>query len=128
MIEACIGGNRCRLCQTALSGYCLVYFFKDCFATCFYSIVIMVNVELSTLEIRILLKCDKKLLSRTDISQLYKKFTKTYRDAAIKTLLNYDLIEAIEKPKEGASKIPIFYQITPKGKNWVKSYNKNYPE
>jgi len=88
----------------------------------------MVNVELSTLEIRILLKCDKKLLSRTDISQLYKKFTKTYRDAAIKTLLNYDLIEAIEKPKEGASKIPIFYQITPKGKNWVKSYNKNYPE
>jgi len=86
-----------------------------------------VNMELSTLEIRILLKCDKKLLSRTDISQLYKKFTKTYRDAAIKTLLNHDLIEAIEKPKEGASKTPVFYKITPKGKEWIERYNKNYP-
>lgn len=85
-------------------------------------------MELSTLEIRILLKCDKKLLSRTDISQLYKKFTKTYRDAAIKTLLKHSLIEAIEKPKEGTSKVPIFYQITSKGKIWVKNYNKNYPE
>ena len=86
------------------------------------------NAELETLEILILLKCSKKLLSRTYITRNLFKYPKIEREKALKNLINQGLIIAKEMPKPDAVKIPIFYKITDEGKAWVKDYLDNYPE
>ena len=86
------------------------------------------KLDLNTLEIRILLKCYKNLLSRTDVSQIYHNYSKEERSKAIKTLSESGFIHSIEFPKLDAKKVPVFYEITNRGKQWVKDYLNNYPK
>ena len=86
------------------------------------------NINLSTLEIKILLKCSEFLLSRSYLPQLYRRYNKKEREIAIKNLINHGLLLAQEMPKAGARKTPVFYKITDKGKKWLFDYNQNYPK
>jgi len=86
-----------------------------------------INIELSDLEIRMLLKCSEKPLSKRAVTQLYSKFGKGTRDKAIEYLADYGLITAHKMPKPGTRKTPVFYKITDKGQQWVKNYLDNYP-
>jgi len=87
----------------------------------------MVKESLSTIEIRILLKCSIKALSKTDISKMFWKKTKQERGTALSTLIKLNLIGEEALPKLGAKKTPVFYNLTKKGKKWVEEYNANYP-
>ncbi len=84
--------------------------------------------NLQPAEIKILFKCEKKLLSRSYATQLFKQLGKIKRDHAINNLINNNFIQEVLLPKPGANKTPIFYEITEKGKNWLKQYLNNYPE
>lgn len=86
------------------------------------------HIELETLEILILLKCYKKLSSRTYISRTLFKYPKVEREKALDNLIKNNLIIAKQMPKPGATVIPVFYQITDEGKAWVKDYLDNYPK
>jgi hypothetical protein len=83
---------------------------------------------LSPIEIKILFKCGEKLLSKSLVTQLYKKIGKEKRDQAIQDLINAGFITEKLLPKPGANKTPTFYEITVKGKKWVEQYLNNYPK
>lgn len=82
----------------------------------------MKNLNLSTLSIKILLKCNEKALSMHDVTQLYKTYKKDERDKAIEELIDNAYIESIKMPKLNAKRTPTYYLITTKGKNWTKEY------
>lgn len=86
------------------------------------------ELDLNTLEIRILLKCNEKLLSRTYLAPLYNKYSLKERRKAIEHLIKEKYIIARELPKPGAKVVPVFYEITEKGKKWVRDYLDNYPD
>ena len=86
------------------------------------------HLALNTLEIRILLACNEKFLQRSAVSQKYHTHSKNERESAIDTLISCKFITALELPKPGANKTPVFYEITDKGKEWVKKYLDNYPK
>ena len=88
----------------------------------------MSQSELSVLERRILFRCQKSLLGKSYLSQLYVRYSKIERDAAIKQLIKQRLILAKEMPKPNTTRTPIFFEITKKGKQWVAEYMANYPE
>ena len=86
------------------------------------------KIDLKSLEIRILLKCYEILLNRSYITQIYHNYSKEERNKAIKTLSERGFIHSIELPKPGSNIAPVFYEITDKGKQWVKDYLNNYPK
>lgn len=86
------------------------------------------KLDLNTLEIRILLRCDEGMLNKTDITQIYSKYSKEERSKAITSLIEGGFIHSLELPKPGVRKIPVYYEITDKGKKWVKEYLDNYPK
>ncbi len=86
------------------------------------------KVNLSPLEIHILLKCKQKLLSRSALSQIRRKESKTNREKAISNLIKQGLINVLELPHPDATITPVFYEITDKGKAWVKDYLDSYPK
>ena len=86
------------------------------------------HTELETLEILILLKCHKKLASRSYISRTLFKHPKKEREKALSNLIKNGLIIAKEMPKPGATVLPVFYKITDIGNAWVKDYLDNYPK
>jgi hypothetical protein len=86
------------------------------------------KLDLNTLEIRILLKCYEGMLNKTDVTQIYFKHSMEVRSRAIATLSERGFIHALELPKPGSKKVPVFYEITDKGKRWVKNYLDNYPK
>jgi len=88
------------------------------------------NLTLSTLEILILLKCNKRsgLTSKTELSRSFRSRDIKEKEKAIKNLKEYNLILEQELPKPDSTKIPIFYKLTGKGKQWIDEYNKNYPD
>lgn len=83
---------------------------------------------LSDLEMRILIKCTKKPLSKKNIAQAFRRFEKNKRDIAINNLLEANYIIEQKMPHPKANKPPTFYYITDKGKEWVKNYLDNYPK
>lgn len=85
------------------------------------------KLNLSTLEIKILFKCNTGLKSKSDITQLFKPYSKEERARAIKNLIANKLILAQEMPKADSNKTPVFYKITVVGKKWIEDYNENYP-
>lgn len=85
------------------------------------------KINLNTLEIKILLKCEAGLKSKSDISQLFRTCDKEEKAQAIKNLIANELILAQEFPKACSNKTPIFYKLTGAGKKWLDDYNKNYP-
>lgn len=86
------------------------------------------KINLSTLEIKILLKCSTGLKSKSDITQLFKPYDKEERAKAISSLIANKLLLAQEMPKIGSNKTPVFYKLTENGKKWIDDYNKNYPK
>ena len=85
------------------------------------------KIELNELEIRILLKCFNKPLSKRDVTQKFHRAPIAERALAIDHLLESSLIESKALPKPNSKKTPIFYFITNSGKKWINSYNENYP-
>jgi len=83
---------------------------------------------LSTLAIKMLLKCNEKSISMRDVTQFYKSYGKDERDKAIIDLLNEKYIESIQMPRPNTKKTPTFYSITLKGKKWVAAYLSTFNE
>jgi hypothetical protein len=69
------------------------------------------EINSTSLEIRILLKCGEGLLNKRYITNLYKKYPKADRDESIKTLIDKKYIIAQEMPKLWANKTPIFTKL-----------------
>jgi len=88
----------------------------------------MKDDSFSLLEMRILLKCAEQALSKRRVSQLYSKFKKSERDAALAHLMDEGLLISKVMPKPGTRKNPTFYFLTEKGEKWVKDYQANFPE
>ncbi len=87
----------------------------------------MLKIALTTLQIKVLLKCADKPLSKRNVTQVFSQYKKPERDQAIDELIYTGFLEAKELPKPGAKKTPIFYIATSKGIKWVEDYNTNYP-
>jgi hypothetical protein len=116
-----------------------VFFIKniDIFNHFYYNVSIFSNkrvdgtimeINLSALEIRILLKCSQELMSKTAFSQLSRQDGKAKKEKALNNLIKQDYIVAKELPRLGSNKTPVFYEITDKGRKWVKQYLDNYPK
>ncbi|CAL7961377.1 conserved hypothetical protein [Gammaproteobacteria bacterium] len=88
------------------------------------------TLVLSSLDILILLKCDEKngVISKNDLGQVFRSYGTVAKERAIKKLKKYNLILVQKLPKLSSTKIPVFYKLTEKGKQWVDDYNKNYPK
>lgn len=86
------------------------------------------QIDLSTLEIRILLKCSQGLMSKSTFSQLSRQDGKAKKDKALNNLIKRGYILAKELPRLDSNKIPVFYEITAKGQTWVDYYIANYPK
>lgn len=84
--------------------------------------------NISTLGIKILLKCSERQLSKHDVTQLYKVHSKEERDGAITYLLNDGYLEAVKMPKPNTKKTPTYYLITEKGSQWVDDYLNSFPK
>ena len=68
--------------------------------------------DLSILEIKILLKCSQKILSRTYITSFYFRYPPAEREKALNNLIKNSLIVKRQLPKPKAARTPIFYEIT----------------
>lgn len=88
----------------------------------------MTPIDLPLLEIRILLKCHEKAISKRDMTRFYYKHPKADREQALTHLMTRGLLLSQELPKAGAKKTPTFYSLTDAGKEWVKQYEANYPQ
>lgn len=86
------------------------------------------DIALNSLEIRILLKCNKGLLERTYISSLYARHTLKERKEAINHLIEKNYILAKELPLPDAKVAPVYYEITEEGKMWIKEYLESHPK
>ena len=86
------------------------------------------HTELSVLEIRLLIKCNKSPLSKRDVTQIFRHYAKSERDEAVHQLLQKELIHLRLMPKEGSGRTPTFYFITDKGKQWLTEYNATFPK
>ncbi len=82
----------------------------------------MEKITISTLSIRILLKCHEKPVSMHNVSQFYKPFPKEERDKAIAELIKNHFIDTRMIPKPNTRRTPTYYLITDKGIKWVKEY------
>jgi DNA-binding MarR family transcriptional regulator len=87
----------------------------------------METSNLSVLEIQILLKCSDGNFTRTDLSQIFRKYSVLEKQKTIKRLVARGLITERKLPKLGCKKIPVFYNLTKKGSEWIKDYKKSYP-
>jgi hypothetical protein len=84
--------------------------------------------ELTPMQIRFLLWCVKRPISKTDVTKIYRQYSIEERDECIQGLLDSNLVEMRVLPKANARKSPTFYYITDKGKKWLTEYEKNFPE
>jgi transposase-like protein len=82
---------------------------------------------LPPLAIRILQKCAEQTVSKTAVTQYYKKHTKEEREEAVRLLLEEQYIIAQVMPRPDTRKAPTFYVISDKGRKWLKEYYKMYP-
>lgn len=84
----------------------------------------MKEIHLSELAIKILLRCNRNPISKHEVTQFYKKYAKAERDSTIDYLFKNDYIRIARVPKLGSGKIPTYYFIIEKGKNWIRDYLK----
>jgi len=83
--------------------------------------------HLTELEIKILMRCQKGMISRRMATQYFKSVGKLERDRAVENLIKNRLLLSRKLPKPDARKTPTFYELTEKGKAWLQSYFENYP-
>jgi len=79
-------------------------------------------MELKNLSIKILLSCNKKPLSKKDITQNFKRHSSQCRLESISELLHNELLQEREMPKPNARRVPTYYFITLKGNQWLENY------
>jgi predicted transcriptional regulator len=82
----------------------------------------MKEINIPEIGIKILLKCDKHPVNKSDITQLYKPYKKEARNEIIDFLINHGYLESKKMPKPDVKKTPTYYFITQKGKQWVMEY------
>ncbi len=87
----------------------------------------MPNYSFSSLQIRLLLKCEQEPMTKSNVSKLYKKLEKDRRVEEITELIKAGMLTEKAMPKIGVNKTPVFYFLTEEGKNWVDQYHANYP-
>lgn len=80
-----------------------------------------------SLEIRMLFKCAKKPMSKSNISNLFHRYSIEDREQALENLISDKLIEMKEMPRPDTKKPPVFYFISDAGKEWLKQYEASYP-
>lgn len=83
-------------------------------------------IPLGSLAIKILIGCDKKSLSKKDITQHFKRHPHEFRLNSIAELLSNGLIEKKEMPHPNTKKQPTYYFITDNGKKWLKKYLEHF--
>ena len=66
--------------------------------------------------------CNKKPLSKRDITQNFKRHATNLRLESIETLLKHQLIEKKEMPKPDTRRVPTYYFITNEGTLWLNQY------
>jgi hypothetical protein len=90
----------------------------------------MPEQHFSALQVRLLLKCAAKPMSKSEFSNfhLYKKSSPAERKQALEELIQQGLLLEKSMPKEGVNKIPTFYFVTDKGQKWLESYRTSYPK
>lgn len=74
-----------------------------------------------------LFKCKNGLISRSNLTQAFSRYGKEERVNALENLVAKNLLSRQEFPKPGSKKIPVFYNTTAEGQQWLDEYNKNYP-
>lgn len=84
------------------------------------------EIHFNTLEIRILLKCNEGALPKSDISRVYMRYPIKERKEALDNLMRRLYIIERELPGPKSKRIPLFYEITDKGRAWVKEYMATY--
>jgi len=67
-------------------------------------------------------------MSKSTFSQLSRKDGKAKKDKALNNLIKQEYILAKELPRLDSNKTPVFYELTEKGRQWVKKYLDNYPK
>ena len=85
------------------------------------------ETKLSILEIQILLKCSAGTFTKSNLCQIFRKNSLLEKQRTIERLVMRDLIVERKVPKIGCKKVPVFYNLTKKGSEWVKAYKKSYP-
>jgi hypothetical protein len=83
--------------------------------------------DLSILEIQILLKCSEGIFTKSVLCRFFRKNSLSEKQKTIKRLIARSLITEQKLPKIGSKKVPVFYNLTKKGGEWVKAYKKSYP-
>lgn len=86
------------------------------------------QLDLNTLEIQLLFKCNIALISKTKFARILKNYSKLDKEKAISHLISKNLVNTQALPKQNSKRVPVFYQITETGKKWLENYNKNYPK
>ena len=82
----------------------------------------MDTINLEKLSIKILIGCDKKPLSKRDITQNFKRHPNEHRLKAINELLHHQFIVQKELPKPNTRRVPTYHFITVIGKAWITNY------
>jgi len=85
------------------------------------------ETTLTELDIKILMRCQKETISRRMATQYFKSAGKLERDKVLANLIQHGFLLSKRLPKPGARKTPTFYELTKKGKTWLKDYFDNYP-
>jgi len=84
------------------------------------------EITLTELDIKILMRCQKETISRRMATQYFKSASKPIRDQALEKLVKNGLLLSKRLPKPDARKTPTFYELTEKGKTWLQDYFDNY--
>jgi len=86
--------------------------------------------QLTGLEIKILLKCARDVLSKTQLTQCFRAKSLKQRYEAIQALLDDGFLTSSQRPRPSLSvvtKVPTYYEITEKGRAWLKKYCEEHP-
>lgn len=79
-------------------------------------------MEYTVNQIKMLLAFSDGKMRKTQFSRRFRSLSLEERYYVLDSLINEGLIFSEEKPVPKAKHVPIFYDLTKKGRNWVKSY------
>lgn len=82
------------------------------------------TIKYSTQQIKMLLALQKKQLTKTAFSQRFRGLAIADRYALLAQLIDDGLVSSEERPTPNAKHVPVYYFLTPAGKQWVATYLK----
>jgi hypothetical protein len=83
------------------------------------------NKLLTAFQIRMLLKCNERPVSKYYLSNPYRKYRSPEYTAGLQALIQEGFLEEKELPRVGAIRTPVSYFITEKWREWVKRYKES---